>query len=46
MNDDKVKEIGEELDLAEEFIEIIKSEQTSQINDSEILEIDTNISFD
>ncbi len=46
MNDNKLKEIGEEFDFAKEFIEIIKSEQTSQINDREIMEIDTNISFD
>ena len=46
MNNNNEKEINEELDLVEEFIEIIKSEETSQISDKEIIEIDLNVSFD
>lgn len=46
MNKNNEKEIDDELDLAEEFIEIIKSEESSQISDDEIMEIDLNVSFD
>ena len=46
MNINKINFDKDEFDLADELTEIIKSENTAQLGDKEINEINANISFD
>ncbi len=46
MNENKINQEKDEFDLADEFIEIIESENIAQLSDKEANEINVNISFD